>query len=176
MPPPKRKSEIERKESLLARLKLSLARNNVKINEWLPPREDELGVCYDNESFLNLPVVSSGGGMGEIERAKNRVADFVVAENPETPISKLQKDSPAARSPNGNSSRPMQALSNRLRNENRKKYQNINDKESFNTNKADQEIKKSESSDSEEELKMENRAIRRLPMNRTPQQKFARPF
>ena len=177
----KNKSDIDKKENLLARLRLALARNNDKIKEWLPLKKEDFGVRYDNNDFLDLPIIPNGGGMGSIETSKNKVADFFAANEPSFTSSKDQSNQPTEKSNRNKTSRPMQALSNRLRNESRKRYQNYSDNnsngngDSYNNGTAGERNEKVESSDSEEEGKTEKRAVRKFSKNTNPK-RFARPF
>lgn len=177
----KNKNDIDKKENLLARLRLTLARNNDRIKEWLPSKKEELGVRYDNNDFLSLPIIPNGGGMGSIEASKNKVADFFVASEPGLTTSKEQNDQTTKKSNRSKSSRPIQALSNRLRNESRKRYQNHSnnnskdDFDSLNSRLTRKKNEETESSDSEEEVRPENRAVRKFSQGTNPK-KFARPF
>lgn len=116
-----RRQEIKEKEAFQLRFQLALSEKNKAIAGWLKPQAAEQAQPdsdkSDHDSFLNLPIVSSGASLAELEKQDDisTMGDFL---NPQSVPQKL-----ASKTRDTSGSQAMKALMNRMRNDSRRNVQ-----------------------------------------------------
>lgn len=115
-----RRKEIKEKEAFQLRFQLALNESSNKVANWLPSQEEE-SERPSGEDFLNLPILSTGLGLYELEdddKAQKTISDFV---NPEKDPQKLKIQENRQ---NQAGTKAMTALINKMRNDSRGRANN----------------------------------------------------
>lgn len=89
-----------------------MAQNNDMVMSWLKPLASQDTQPDSKDSFLDLPIVPQGAGLSAIEDSSRKISDFMKVEDG----GKIKKESV-----NRATSKPMQALLNKMRDSNRQK-------------------------------------------------------
>ncbi|ODV85382.1 hypothetical protein CANARDRAFT_28177 [[Candida] arabinofermentans NRRL YB-2248] len=129
MSTPNNREQIKKKQQLQAQFQLSLSQVNSKILSWLPPADpaqQQTTKTIEPEltrSFENLPIIKPGAGLdlssskatNATSNSGNKIGDFVNGSG----IPTIQNSNSAT----STESVALRALKNKLRNDNRGKFQ-----------------------------------------------------
>lgn len=116
-----RRKEIKEKEAFQLKFQLALNESSSLVAGWLPKDSSRQTNEASDHDFLNLPILSGGKGLFELENDEEEqktVGDFV---NPEKDPQKLKLQESRQ---NQAGSKAMSALINKLRNDSRGKVAN----------------------------------------------------
>lgn len=118
-----RRKEIKEKEAFQLRFQLALNESNSTVANWLPSQNASLNTEEEvsGADFLNLPILSNGLGLYELEKddeEQKTISDFV---NPEKDPQKLKVQENRQ---NTAGSKAMAALVNKMRNDSRGRVNN----------------------------------------------------
>ncbi|PVH18484.1 uncharacterized protein CXQ87_001414 [Candidozyma duobushaemuli] len=115
-----RRKEIKEKEAFQLRFQLALNESNNTVANWLPKQNEETEKP-SGDDFLNLPILTNGSGLYELEEddeAQKTISDFV---NPEKDPQKVKVQENRQ---NQAGTKAMTALINKMRNDSRGRANN----------------------------------------------------
>lgn len=111
-----RRNEIKEKEALQLRFQLALSQNTKSVLNWLPKQNvpaDANPKLDDQASFLNLPIISNGASLANLEKGDlSTVGEFLNGDTVKS-TGENKRDAQTG-------SKAMTALMNKMRTENRK--------------------------------------------------------
>ncbi|EGW31114.1 uncharacterized protein SPAPADRAFT_142683 [Spathaspora passalidarum NRRL Y-27907] len=110
-----RRKEIQQKQSLQAQFQLALSQSEKRALSWLQPcrSTNPTPETNDDDSFMNLPVISQGAGLSSKNGSSSTIGEFLSSDLKST---KQQQQVKEMRKP---TSKPMMALMNKMRNTSR---------------------------------------------------------
>lgn len=166
-----RRQEIKRKEELQARFQLAISNNNQKALSWLKPHKDSSSTKLENvedgteDSFLNLQIVPQGLSLSCKKNENNqKIGEFLSSKDISKSKHQLNQQQQQQGIRNKTNSKPMLALMNKLRDNNRKNIQQNHKSAQLLSNKKKFEVRKqkpsnlSEDEDDEDEDELDIRS------------------
>lgn len=117
-----RRNEIKEKEAFQLKFQLALQEKDKVIDGWLQlgnsPASIKETSAEDHQSFMDLPIVTNGGGLSELEKESNisTMSDFLGSNTIMPKVANKTRDS-------RDSSKAMHALMNKMRTDTRRGIQ-----------------------------------------------------
>ncbi|KAI5958523.1 uncharacterized protein KGF55_005783 [Candida pseudojiufengensis] len=150
---PNRREEIKRKQELQAKFQFSIAQNNNLALNWLKPKkqvesEAEQPTDDTQNEFLKLKVIPSGKSLASAGNKVQTVGDFLNSRdiNNLKDTSNNQNNETDKNNAKNGGSIAMNALLNKMRNENRSKLNNNHKPDNYNNSTSAKKKKSTKSS------------------------------
>ncbi|CAX41823.1 conserved hypothetical protein [Candida dubliniensis CD36] len=126
-----RRTEIKQKQELQARFQLAISANHQKALNWLPPlksaaaaattttsassNSNDINSSTSDDSFMDLQIIPQGSSLSKLDNLQ-KIGDFINSKD----ITKMKQSTTTITTNRAPKSKPMLALMNKMRDNNRK--------------------------------------------------------